>query len=507
MKPAVTATLAATAVLALAPAAHAGSPQQAVPPFGVTTQGIEGVRSQNGYSMQVDTIKLEKLGGGSVRLRCLGCSSHRHIHPRHPSRNAVVFPKGRWVVGTSDYIEVDVTRGGYVGRWIRLGLRTVRRRPRGASCYRLPDGKHRQCLLKLHSGCLLGATQHTPCPSGTPVQKIDPIPGVRLPHTSISSGPTGLVNSAAASFTYSSDIGTGYQCKLDDGDWLVCPGDQDQYADLSDGKHTFSVRAVLNDQPDPTPATRVWTIDATPPHTTITAGPSGAVQGASGTFFYASSEGGTRFDCDLDFQGWKPCNGGHATFSYSQAGHSLAVRAIDAAGNVDPNPATTTWRRFPDDGTPFVVDVQDQGFFRHVENAADWHTAGAAGTAYWTFAASPHCDATDTSRNWAEWEPSGLPPGAYDVYAYVPSNTPSTSGVAGADLASQVRYTVLQGDGTELDVTVSQAGNGGSWILLAPYIRLDGSTFITANDDDSLDDACANKIVAADAVKVVYRSP
>jgi hypothetical protein len=508
MRAAVTAVLAATAVVALAPAAHAGTPQQAVPRFGIDTEDTHGVPSHNRYSMQVDTIKLNKLGDATVKLRCLGCNSHRHVRPRHLSHHALKFGNLSWLVGSSDFIEVDVSRSGYVGRWLRLGLRTVKHPTRGASCFSLPgNGKRYQCLLKLHSGCLVGATQHTACPPDTPVQSVDHPDGAKLPNTTLSSGPTGLVNSRTATFTYSSDVGTGYQCKLDDDDWLTCPADQNQYAGLSDGRHTFSVRAVLHDQPDPNPPNRTWTVDATPPHTTITAGPSGAVQGASGTFFYASSEGGTRFDCDLDFQGWIPCNGGHATFSYSQSGHSLAVRAIDAAGNVDPNPATTTWRRFPDDGTAFGFDVQDQGFFRHVENEADWHTAGAAGTSYWYFNTFPHCDAGDTSRNWAEWEPSGLPPGAYDVYAFVPSNTPSASGTPGADLASQVRYTVMQADASELAVTVSQAGAGGSWILLTSFTRLDGSTFITANDDDSVDAACDNKIVAADAVKVVYRSP
>jgi hypothetical protein len=504
MKVAATAILAATAVVAIASAARAGTPQQAVPPFGISTENLVEVSTHHGYAMQVGTIKLDKLGGASVKLRCLGCNSHRHVRPRHLSRDALEFAKLRWLVSPSDFIEVDVSRSGYVGRWLRLGLRTVKHPTHGASCFQLPSSGRYQCLLKLHSGCLLGATQHTACPSGTPVQKVDVVEGARLPDTTIGSGPEGLVNSRSADFTYSSDSGTGYQCKLDDDDWVTCEGDQNEYSNLSDGPHTFSVRAVLNDQPDPTPASRSWTVDATPPHTTITAGPSGAVQGASGTFYYASSEGGTRFDCDLDFQGWKPCNGGHATFSYTQTGHSLAVRAIDAAGNVDPNPATTTWRRFPDDGTPFIVDVQDQGFSRLVGNPADWQEIGSGATAYWVFATSPHCDGTDTSDNSAQWQPSGLPPGLYDVYAYVPSNTPD----GGADLASQVTYTVTLNDGSPLNATVSQAGHGGSWILLTSFVRLDGTTFITANDDDPVDaGGCPNKIVAADAVKVVYRSP
>jgi hypothetical protein len=508
MRAAATAILAASAALMLVPAAGADTPQPVVPRISIDIPPAEAVIDHHGYSIRVDTIALNKLDGSNVKLRCLGCKTSRLGHPRHRSRDALKYVNLHWLVGSSNYIEVDVSRSGYVGRWLRLGLRRVQHPRKKTSCFEIPgSGGSHECLLKLKSGCLVGATAHTACPRGTPIQGVDIVPGVRLPHTSINSGPTGLSNSRTAKFTYSSDVGTDYQCKLDDGDWLVCPNGQEQYEALSDGDHIFEVRAVLNGQPDPSPARRSWTIDATPPHTAITSGPSGAVQGASGTFFYASSEGGTRFDCDFDFQGWKPCNGGHATFSYSQAGHSLAVRAIDAAGNVDPSPPTTTWRRYPDDGTPFEFDDQDQGFFRNVGNEADWHNAGSGGKTYWYFAAYPHCDGGDVSHNAASWEPSGLTPGFYDLYAWVPSNTPSASGPFGADLSSSVHYSVLQTDGSQVDAFVSQAGHGGSWLPITSFVRLDGSTFITAYDDDAIDAACDNKIVAADALKLVYRSP
>jgi len=496
------------AALALVPAASAGSPQPVVPRISINTGGIQGVPSRHGYSMRVDTISLGKLAGSDVNVRCLGCRTRRLGHPRHRSRAALEYVNLHWIVGTSNYIEVDVSRSGFVGRWLRLGLRRVVHPRKGLSCFPLPgSGGAHECLLKLKTGCLLRGTEHTACPTGTPIQNVDIVPGAPVPHTSINSGPPGLTNSRTARFTYSSNIGTDYQCQLDDGDWVICSGGQYQYDGLSDGGHTFKVAAVRNSQPDPSPASRQWTIDATPPHTSITAGPSGAVQGASGTFFYASSEGGTRFDCDFDFQGWKPCNGGHATFSYSEAGHSLAVRAIDAAGNVDPSPPTTTWRRYPDDGTPFVFDDQDQGFFRTVGTEADWHTAGSGGKTYWYFAAYPHCDGGDVSHNYANWQPSGLTPGFYDLYAWVPSNTPSASGPFGADLSSSVHYSVLQADGSQVDAVVSQASHGGSWLPVTSFVRLDGTAYITAYDDDAIDAPCDNKIIAADALKLVYRSP
>jgi hypothetical protein len=154
-----------------------------------------------------------------------------------------------------------------------------------------------------------------------------------------------------------------------------------------------------------------------------------------------------------------------------------------------------------------VFDDQDQGFFRTVGSEADWHNAGSGGKTYWYFAAYPHCDGGDVSHNYANWQPTGLTPGFYDLYAWVPSNTPSASGPFGADLSSSVHYSVMQADGSQVDAVVSQASHGGSWLPIASFLRLDGSTYVTAYDDDAIDAACDNKIVAADALKLVYRSP
>src|SRR5919198_5427448 len=227
MRAAVTAALAAGAALALAPAAGAGSPQQVVPPFGIVTAHTQGRVDHHRYSMQVDTIALVRLDGAKAKLRCLGCKTRKLVRPRHRSHSAVEYANLGWIVGSSNYIEVDVSRSGYVGRWLRLGLRHVTHPPNGPSCFKLPgSGSGYECLLKLKSGCLLGATAHTACPSGIPIQHVDILPGVRLPHTSIRSGPAGLTNSRTAKFTYSSDSGTDYECKLDDDEWLTCPGDQ-----------------------------------------------------------------------------------------------------------------------------------------------------------------------------------------------------------------------------------------------------------------------------------------
>lgn len=90
------------------------------------------------------------------------------------------------------------------------------------------------------------------------------------PDTTIDSGPSGTVASASAAFTFSgSDPGgsgiASFQCELDSGLFASCTSPK-SYAGLSDGSHTFQVRAIdVEANVDPTATSRTWTIDTTPP--------------------------------------------------------------------------------------------------------------------------------------------------------------------------------------------------------------------------------------------------
>lgn len=86
------------------------------------------------------------------------------------------------------------------------------------------------------------------------------------PDTFIDSGPTGTVSVSTASFAFhGTDTNDTFECKLDSSAWSACTSPKD-YSGLVDGAHTFSVRATdLAGNTDLTPATRAWTISATPP--------------------------------------------------------------------------------------------------------------------------------------------------------------------------------------------------------------------------------------------------
>lgn len=86
------------------------------------------------------------------------------------------------------------------------------------------------------------------------------------PDVTLHSGPTGYVSSRSAVFEFSKTESTGgTQCALDGGEYLPCTSPH-EYQQLPDGAHTVAIRA--NDEAgnvDPTPATRSWTVDLTPP--------------------------------------------------------------------------------------------------------------------------------------------------------------------------------------------------------------------------------------------------
>ena len=84
------------------------------------------------------------------------------------------------------------------------------------------------------------------------------------PETTIDSGPSGTVNDTSASFAFSStEPDSTLECRIDAGAFQSCTSPK-SYSNLSDGSHTFEVRATDGaDNTDATPASRTWTVDST----------------------------------------------------------------------------------------------------------------------------------------------------------------------------------------------------------------------------------------------------
>ena len=99
--------------------------------------------------------------------------------------------------------------------------------------------------------------------------------------------------------------------------------------------------------------------DTTPPDTTITASPSNPSNDTSPSFGFAGSDdqtlaGSLTFECALDDSAFAACPNPQTYSSLADGSHTFQVRAVDAAGNVDPTPASFTWTV---DATPPSVTI------------------------------------------------------------------------------------------------------------------------------------------------------
>jgi len=198
----------------------------------------------------------------------------------------------------------------------------------------LVDGSH---IFYVRATDAVGNTDATPA---TRTWTID----ATAPDTSIDSGPAGTVASSSAAFSFSSEPGATFFCQLDSSSWGACSSPK-SYTSLSDvPTHTFRVRAKdAAGNTDATPATRTFTVDTTPPQTTIGSGPSGTVATSGAAFTFASSEAASSFSCMLDSGSWGSCTSPESYSGLPDGSHTFYVVAKDAVDNVDPTPASRTW--------------------------------------------------------------------------------------------------------------------------------------------------------------------
>jgi len=176
------------------------------------------------------------------------------------------------------------------------------------------------------------------------------------PETTIDSGPTAgsTINDATPTFGFSSnEAGSTYECRLDNGGFSACTSPFTT-ATLSDGSHTFEVRAIDEaGNIDASPASRNFTVnvggggDTTPPETTILSGPKDVVKTskkrAKVIFEFSSSETGSSFECNFNELGWQECFFPRTQVKVQKGKWHLDVRATDQAGNTDATPAEWDW--------------------------------------------------------------------------------------------------------------------------------------------------------------------
>ncbi|MBJ7471628.1 MAG: OmpA family protein [Solirubrobacteraceae bacterium] len=165
------------------------------------------------------------------------------------------------------------------------------------------------------------------------------------PETQLLTKPAALSNSGTADFTFrAADPGYTFECSIDGGTvWDPCTTPK-QYTGLSDGPKTFKVRANDGTQVDPTPASYTWTIDTTPPTTTIATKPAAATTSTTANFTFTSNEtGNVTYECRLDGGSWAACTTPESYTGLADGSHTLEVRGTDTLGHVETTPVSYTW--------------------------------------------------------------------------------------------------------------------------------------------------------------------
>lgn len=223
----------------------------------------------------------------------------------------------------------------------------------------------------------------------------------------ITAGPTGSVSSTSASFSFTdSPASLTFQCQLDAGAIASCTSPK-PYSGLAAGSHTFQVRAISgSDQSAFT--SRTWTVDFTaPPTPTFTTKPASVSNTPSPYFGFADGEAGVSYLCKLDAAAtFTACSNPQGYSGLAQGGHSMSVKAVDAAGNMSAIPASYGWTvdtvapptpvivQKPSDPSPNATNT-----FTWTESESGTTFECAAESGIFAACSSPYTYIVDTSNN------------------------------------------------------------------------------------------------------------
>ena len=170
------------------------------------------------------------------------------------------------------------------------------------------------------------------------------------PVTTIDTAPEGAVRERGATITFSADKPVTFECRLNDGPWEACASPVN-LSDLPDGDYTYSVRSTTTTVPvgvtDPTPPSRTWTVDGTPPTTVLDSAPSGSTEDTTAQIAFSSPDADALFQCSLDSAPFNSCTSPVNLSNLPTGPRTFTVRAIDQAGNADPAPQTASWTIVP----------------------------------------------------------------------------------------------------------------------------------------------------------------
>jgi hypothetical protein len=279
------------------------------------------------------------------------------------------------------------------------------------------------------------------------------VPPAPTPTMVIDTRPASATTSTKATFAFHSNpAGADLECRLDRTAFVGCDSGTATYdGPLPEGIHSFRVRAS-NANGIGAPSTYSWVVDLTPPTASISGHPLDPSPGKSASFRYSSSESASKFECRLTptEAAFAPCDTQPKTYaSLADGDYEFEVRAIDAAGNVQPAPTAFQWTvdnslvdtappetaivSRPPDPSPspiatFTYSSSEPGSsFQCKLDGGNFSSCPATGISYSGLADGPHVfqvRATDASNN---VDPS---PAGYSFVIALTAAPPPSSGVS-----------------------------------------------------------------------------
>jgi hypothetical protein len=215
-----------------------------------------------------------------------------------------------------------------------------------------------------------------------------------------------------------------------------------------------------------------YTIDTTPPSTSLSGGPSGTTSVSDASFGFTSNDAAATFECRFDTATWAACSAPQAYPALADGSHTFSVRAIDSAGNIDPSPPSRTWTvdsAAPDTAItsgPSGTSSGTSATFRFSSNEAlasfDCRIDGGG----WTACVSPQTL-------------NSLPDGShtYDVRA--------RDAAGNVDATPESRTWSVDGTAPETTITGAPSGNSGSDVTFEFASSEAGSSYECRRDGGS----------------------
>ena len=288
-------------------------------------------------------------GGAGYLLAASQGSNRFHAYARDDNRplGAFAIPAGNGIDAVTGMDGIDVTNFG-VGGPFPQGFFVTQDTANDNGQRQNFKAVPWQSVAAAYTPALLVDAAYDPRKIGAGTPTAQP------PDTTITSKPANPTSSTSAQFSFAStSTSATFACSLDSAAFADCVSPV-SYTELSDGAHTFEVRASDQNGADPTPASYTWTVDTTPPagdisppETTITSGPPVTSTSASASFAFTSSEANSTFQCSLDGASRVACTSPQTYTGLSAGSHTFGVWATDAAGNTDATAATQTWSVSP----------------------------------------------------------------------------------------------------------------------------------------------------------------